>query len=121
MKKIFLTTVAIAAFVASASAQTSDFPEGSEPLAESELREALSGKVFLMTPAKGPDWRWQFDDNGYFFFNAGSYTNSGKWSTKDSTVCQDSGKTTGCNPMRQKDGVLYLKRGNGELLTFRPK
>ncbi len=119
MKKIVLLSVA--ALAISATAQTSDFPEGSEPLTQEALREALAGKVFFMTPAKGPDWRWQFDDNGYFFFNAGSYSNSGKWSTKDSTVCQDSGKTTGCNPMRQKDGVLYLKRDNGELLTFRPK
>ncbi|WP_369641757.1 hypothetical protein [Acidovorax sp. A79] len=121
MKKLLLTSAAAMVLSTSALAQTTDFPEGAEQLTQEALREALAGKVFSMTPAKGPDWRWQFDNNGYFFFNAGSYTNSGKWSTKDSTVCQDTGKTTGCNPMRQKDGVLYLKRGNGELLTFKPQ
>ena len=122
--KIIPKPLLIAAAMAmgtSTIAQTTEFPEGAEPLTQEALHAALAGKVFLMTPAKGPEWRWQFNDNGYFFFNAGQYANSGKWSTKDSTVCQDTGKTIGCNPMRQKDGVLYLKRDNGELLTVRPK
>ena len=97
--KIIPKPLLIAAAMArgtSTSAQTTDFPEGAEPLTQEALHAALAGKVFLMTPAKGPEWRWQFNDNGYFFFNAGQYANSGKWSTKDSTVCQDTGKTIGC-------------------------
>jgi|GEM_PF-1026216 len=127
MKKAVLAamTGALALLIAphaTAQTQLTDFPEGAEPLTQEALREALAGKVFFITPAKGADWRWQFDNNGYFFFNiGGSYSNSGKWSTKDSTVCQDTGKTPGCNPIRQKDGVLYLKRDNGELITFRPQ
>ena len=117
MKKIVLLSVA--ALAISATAQTSDFPEGSEPLTQEALREALAGKVFFLTPAKGPDWRWQFDDNGYFFFNAGSYTNSGKWSTKDSSICQETPKNSGCNEIRGKDNVLYLKRDNGEVVALK--
>lgn len=119
MKKALLICAAAATLSMSASAQDGNFPEGAEPLAQEALRDALAGKVFTMTPAKGLPWRWQFDANGYFFFNAGNFYNSGKWSTKDSKVCQDTGKTTGCNEMRQKDNVLYLKRDNGEILTFR--
>lgn len=117
-----LFSAAALALGASAIGQTGAFPEGAEPLTQESLHEALSGKAFTMNSAKGSEWRWQFDANGYFFFNAGGgYTNSGKWSTKGSSVCQDTGKTPGCNEMRQKNNVLYLVRDNGELLTFKPQ
>lgn len=119
MKKTkFLLTAAIT-LSASAMAQTSGFPEGAEPLAPQALREALADKVFSITPAKGPTWRWQFKADGYFFLNVGSFSDSGKWSTKESSVCQDTGKNIGCNEMRQKDSVLYLQRDSGEIVTFK--
>ena len=120
MKNLLLAAAAMT-MGTSALAQLTDFPEGAEPLAPEALRAALVDKVFSITPAKGPAWRWEFKDNGYFFLNAGSFYNSGKWSTKDSSLCQDSGKTMGCNPMRQKDGVLYIKRDSGETLAFKPQ
>lgn len=116
-----LISIAAMAAVASATAQTTTFPEGAEPLASETLREALAGKVFSITPAKGPTWRWEFKANGYFFLNVGSFSDSGKWSTKESSVCQDTGKNMGCNEMRQKDGTLHLKRDNGEVVTFKPQ
>lgn len=119
MKKALLICAVAATISTSASAQEGNFPEGAEPFSQEALREVLAGKVFTLNPAKGLPWRWQFDSNGYFFFNAGNFYNSGKWSTKDSTVCQDTGKTTGCNEVRQKDNVLYLKRNNGEILILK--
>lgn len=117
----FLISVAAMTAATSATAQTTAFPDGAEPLAPQALREALADKVFSITPAKGSAWRWEFKANGYFFLNVGSFSNSGKWSTKESSVCQDTGKSTGCNEMRQKDGTLYLKRDNGEIVTFTPQ
>lgn len=104
----------------SATAQPQDFPEGAEPLPPEVLRTALAGKVFSITPAKGPEWRWQFNENGYYFINAGSYADKGKWSTKESSLCLESNRTPGCNEMRQKEGALYLKRDSGEIIAFRP-
>ena len=52
------------------------------------------------------------------FLNVGNYSNSGKWSTKDSSVCQGTGKSTGCNEIRSKDNVLYLKRDSGEVVAL---
>ncbi|BEP95801.1 hypothetical protein GmRootA79_41850 [Acidovorax sp. A79] len=124
MKKLLpllLISAAAMAAGASATAQTTDFPEGAQPLTPEALREALTGKVFSITPAKGSTWRWEFKGNGYFFLNAGSFSDSGKWSTKESSVCQDTGKNMGCNEMRQKDGTLYLKRDSGEIVTFKPQ
>lgn len=121
MRKLLLISAAAMAFAINATAQTPAFPDGAEPLTQAALREALAGKVFSITPAKGPTWRWEFKANGYFFLNVGSFSDSGKWSTKESSVCQDTGKNTGCNEMRQKDGMLHLKRDNGEIVTLKPQ
>jgi len=99
-------------------AQTTGFPEGAEPLTPEALKTALAGKTFKVAPAQGSAWRWQFDANGHFFLNVGNYSNSGKWSTKDSSICQDTGKSTGCNEVRSKDDALYLKRDSGEIVAL---
>ena len=121
MKKSSFVFAALLTWGVSAMAQTMAFPDGAAPLTPEALREALSGKVFAVSPAKGPVWRWQFDADSLFSIKIGNYSDSGKWSTKDSSLCQDSGKTMGCNPMRQKDGVLYIKRDSGETLAFKPQ
>ncbi len=99
-------------------AQTMAFPEGAEPLTPEALTTALSGKVFKVAPAQGSDWRWQFDANGYFFLNVGKFNGSGKWSTKDNSVCQESKNFSGCNEIRSKDNVLYMKRDSGEVVAL---
>lgn len=106
---------------AAATAQTTAYPEGAELLTQDALRAALADKVFAITPAQGPAWQWTFKPDGQFYLSAGNYSNSGKWSAKDSSLCQESFRTTGCNEVRQKDGVLYLKRDSGEVVTFRPR
>lgn len=121
MTKSFLVMAAVFAFSLNSNGQSADFPQGAEPISADALRDALSGKVFSVAPVKGPTWRWQFDGNGYFFLNIGSFQNSGKWSTRESSVCQDTGKSTGCNEMRMKDSVLYLKRDSGEVVSFQPQ
>lgn len=117
--KLLLRIAAILLCTTNAVAQPAQtFPEVAETPAADTLREALAGKVFAVTPSKGQNWRWQFDGNGFFFLNIGSFHNSGKWSTKDGAVCQDSGKSTGCNEVRIKDGVLHLKRDSGEIVVL---
>ena len=118
MKKLLLVFAVLLGLGTSSMAQTTGFPEGAEPLAPEALRTALAGKSFKVAPAQGAAWRWQFDANGYFFLNVGTYSNSGKWSTKDSSICQDTGKSTGCNEVRSRDNVLYLKRDSGEIVAL---
>lgn len=119
------TTVSLAATLALASGSAlaqaaTDFPEGAEPLAPEALSEAVSGKVFIVKPAKGLQWRWQFNANGYAYLNIGRRAITSQWSTKDSSLCQ-SGGNTGCNEMRRKDNVLYIKRDSGEVVAFQPE
>ena len=122
-KPLSACAMALALLGASAvvGAQTTAYPEGAEPLAQDALRAALADKVFSITPAQGPKWQWSFKSDGQFYLSAGNYSNSGKWSARDSSLCQESIRTTGCNEVRQKDGVLYLKRDSGEVITFQPK
>ena len=126
MKKTLPARAAIGALLCAsaamtASAQTTDYPEGAEPLTQDALHAALADKVFSITPARGPKWQWTFKPDGQFYLSAGNYSNSGKWSAKDSSLCQESVRTTGCHEVRQKDGVLYLKRDSGEVISFQPK
>ena len=124
MKQFLLTSamaMALLGACAAATAQTTAYPEGAEPLTQDALREALADKVFSTAPAQGPKWQWQFKTDGRFYLSVGNYSDSGQWSTKESSLCLDSVKSAGCSEMRQKDGVLYLKRNNGEVVSFQPK
>ncbi|GAD21327.1 hypothetical protein [Acidovorax sp. MR-S7] len=115
------SAMALALLGASAAAQTTAYPEGAELLTQEALREALADKVFSTAPAQGPKWQWQFKNEGRFYLSVGNYSDSGQWSTKESSLCLDSGKNVGCNEMRRKDGVLYLKRNSGEVVSFQLK
>jgi hypothetical protein len=104
-----------------ASAQTSlpAFPDGAAPLSPQALEAALAGKVFSVKPASGPGWRWQINANGYFFINAGNFSDSGKWSVKDSTLCSEGQKIkANCNEVRLAAGELYLRRDSGEVVKL---
>lgn len=118
MKKLLPVFAVLLVWGTSAIAQTPGFPEGAEPLAPDALKAALADKIFKVTPAQGSPWRVQFNSNGYFFVNASSYSNSGKWGTKDSSLCQETGKSPGCNEIRSKDSRLYLKRDSGEVVAM---
>ena len=118
MKKSSFVFAALLTWGVSGMAQTTGFPEGAEPLMPDALKTALAGKTFKVAPAQGSAWRWQFDANGNFFLNVGNRSNSGKWSTKDSTLCEDAGVRSGCNEVRSKDNVLYLKRSSGEVVAL---
>ena len=102
-----------------ALAQSADFPDGSKTITPEALSAALSGKTFSVKPASGPDWRWQFKDSGYHFINVGSFSDSGKWSTKDSTLCSEGKKITySCNEVQMLGTDIYLKRTSGEIVKL---
>lgn len=124
MKEVSLALVlatALLGAVDTAMAQTTAYPEGAEPLTPEALREALMDKSFAVAPARGTKWQWQFKADGRFYLSVGSYSDSGQWSTKESSLCLDSAKNPGCNEMRQKNGVLYLTRNSGEVVSFQLK
>jgi hypothetical protein len=95
------------------------FPADAAPVASTALREVLAGKTYVAKTADGSNWRWQFKADGYFFFNAGGYSDSGKWSTKESAICSEPRKTpASCNEVRQLGNDLLLKRDSGEVIRL---
>ena len=121
MKNHLLLYAALLVNSTGAIAQTTAYPEGAEALSPEALTAALSEKSFTISPAGGPTWRWQFNANGYYYLHVGSYSDSGKWTSKERSLCLQSPKNTGCNEMRQKDGTLYFKRDSGEVVSFQPR
>lgn len=95
------------------------FPAEAVAIAPAALQETLAGKVYAVKLADGGSWRWQFKADGYFFFNSGSFSDSGKWSTKGTTLCSEGRKiTASCNEIRQLGADLFLKRDNGEVIRM---
>lgn len=118
MKAIFLSLV-LASSLASAQPAPTQFPEGAAAVTPDALKDAVAGKVFAVKASRGPMWRWQFDANGVFFINIGSFSDSGKWSTKDSALCTEGRQIkASCNEVQTKDQELYLKRDNGEVVKL---
>lgn len=101
------------------AANAQDFPEGSLPLTSEALSTSISGKVFSVKPAQGSTWRWQFNGNGVFYINIGSFSDTGKWSTKDSSLCTEARQIKfSCNEVRTHTGDLLLKRDSGEIVKL---
>ena len=117
--KAFAFSLLVATSLASAQSPTTEFPEGAVIVTQDALKESLSGKVYSVKPASGPSWRWQFNANGFFFINVGNFSDSGKWSTKDSTLCSEGKQIkANCNEVRIHNTDLYLKRDNGEVVKL---
>jgi hypothetical protein len=119
MRLVCCSLLLVLAGAAQAASAPTNFPDGSANLAPDALRAAIADKVFSVQAAEGPQWRWQFKGNGYFFINIGNFSDSGKWSTQGSSLCTEGHKiAASCNAVREKDGTLYLKRDSGEIVKM---
>lgn len=119
--KFIAAALALATSCSIAQTTVVDFQDGAALLTEEELKAAVTGKVLTATDAKGTRWRLQFNANGYFFINVGNFSDSGKWSVKDTTICTVPSRIRAyCNHYRSKDGRLLMKRESGEIIQFDP-
>ncbi len=115
-------TYLLAGCLASTAASAEDFPEGSSPLSPESVSAAIAGKVFSVKTAQGSTWRWQFKTDGYFFIDIGSFSDTGKWSAKDSSLCSEARQIKySCNELRTVGQDLLLKRDNGEIVKLVPQ
>jgi hypothetical protein len=87
------------------------FPDGAVAVDTAELQLAMSGKSYMSGALPdGPPWKIAFKPNGKFVFYAGSWSDTGKWSTNKSEVCSDAiGAKSWCNDIRMQGDVLLLK------------
>ena len=111
----------LASTIAALAQAPAEFPAEAKNLTADALQQRVAGKVFNVKPVAGPPWRLQFQANGYYFINVGSYSDSGKWRTEDSGLCTAPQKRpASCNEMRLASDALYLKRDSGEIVKFEP-
>lgn len=120
MQYLFLTIAALSLSVQAQNAIPTTFPGGTSTPTADELRVRLSGNVFSVKPFSGPDWRLQYKESGYYFVNAGSYSDSGQWKTEDGKLCSKGSKSpaASCNEVRATSESLYYKRDSGEIITL---
>jgi hypothetical protein len=119
-----LLAVTLAAFMSATSAHkvTTVFPSGAAPLSPDALKSAIEGREFTAQPVEGPRWNLAYRKGGEFAVNAGNFTDEGKWSAGDSSVCTEGKKLKYlCNALRTKDGKLFLQRKDGEVMQLIPK
>jgi hypothetical protein len=122
MNRLVMSLLCTAACQAIAQTAPTTFPAESVPLAPAALQETLAGQTYTVKLADGANWRWQFNSNGYFFFNSGGFSDTGKWSTKESALCSEGKKiAASCNEVRQQGADLYLKRDNGDVVKMTPQ
>ena len=115
---VAVLTVAAASQAFSQSAPTT-FPTESVPLVPAALQEAIAGKTYTVKLVDGTSWRWQFNSNGYFYFNSGNFSDTGKWNIKESALCSEGKKIkASCNEIQQQGANLFLKRDNGDIVMM---
>ena len=114
-----MLSLCLVSTLACAQSVPTEFPEQAVAVTPPTLTAALADKVYSVKTAKGAVWRWQFKADGYFFINVGSFSDSGKWSAKDSALCTEAKQIkAGCNEVRADGQDLYLKRDNGEVIKM---
>ena len=101
------------------SAATKEFPADAQSLPVDELKQALSGKVFMLSWVGASTWRMDFKDDGYIFFNAGTANGSGTWRAESGKVCTEMRAFgNNCNEIRKSGDLLYYKRLSGEVIAM---
>jgi hypothetical protein len=120
--RAIVASLLLASSPAWAQALATEFPEGAVAVNPDALKASVSDKVFAVKASRGPAWRWQFNADGFFFINIGNFSDSGKWSIKDSALCSEGKQIkASCNEVRAKGQELFLKRDNGEIVKLEPQ
>ena len=96
-----------------------EWPSGAQPLTAEALKQRLVGKTFVGKSLTSPDVRIEYQET-YAYLNTGDFSDSGKWRTEGSTVCNEWKKLRhACSEIRAVGDVLYVKRANnGEIMAF---
>jgi len=122
MRFIALLSLLACSTAVLAQSATKEFPADAQTLPVDELKQSLSGKVFMLNWVGAPAWRMEFKDDGYIFFNAGAANGSGTWRAESGKVCTDMRAFgNNCNELRKSGEVLYYKRLSGEVIAMTPK
>lgn len=117
----FLCVTALLAASAMFNANAQAFGEGMSTPTADELKTMLTGNNFTVDRADGNHWRLQFKSNGYYFVNTSNgFSDSGEWKVDSGKLCAQPKKSPpGCSDVRVNNGVITLKRPNGEVVVYK--
>ena len=118
--KSFLLGITLVAATAIAQGQSGNaFPPSSVSVTAAELTAYLSGKTFRATYANGTTVQSKFGADGSLAATATGFYDTGKWRAEDGKLCGSLRKVGEfCNEARFVDGILYLRRMNGEVIHY---
>ena len=108
-----------------ATAQTSfptEWPSGAETLSPDALRQRLVGKTFVAKSLTSAEIRTEYRET-YAYINIGRTSDSGRWRTEGSAVCNEwRNLRPACSEIRAVGDALYVKRANnGEIMSLVPQ
>ena len=103
-------------------ARAEEFPDGATTPTAAEIKQYVDGKVFNVKNADGNTWHMEYKSDGTLVVEPARGPNyNGYWAYEDGKLCdQPRGKVKGCNDVRMHQGVLHLKRNNGQIILFTP-
>ena len=103
-------------------ARAEGFPEGATVPAAAEIKQYLDDKVFNVKNADDNTWNMAYKSDGTVVVNpTRGPVYYGYWAGEDGKLCgQRRGQAKSCNDVRMHQGVLHLKRDNGQIIMFTP-
>lgn len=125
--KLHLVSLGLAAAwlctAALANPAVEEFPAGATVPTATELKSKLEASKFTVPQRDGSAWRVEFNNAGYFFVNTGQgFNGSGTWRTEDGRLCsQLRGGDAVCNDARVHDGLVHVRRSNGQIVKYVPR
>jgi hypothetical protein len=99
-----------------------DWPASAQLLTADALRQRLVGKTFVAKSVTGSDVRTEYQET-FAYINVGETSDSGKWRTEGSTVCNEWKRLRpACSEIRAVGDLLYVRRANnGEIMALVPR
>lgn len=119
--KLWLATLLLPLVALAQQGPVSEFPAGATVPTASELTAHLSNKSFRTKFADGTGVQTKFSADGALSATVPGtgYYDTGTWRVEDGKLCGSLRKAGSfCNDARMDQGVLYLRRMNGEVVRY---
>lgn len=99
---------------------TREFPQGSAPIADELLKASLTGKTAALFTSDGVKWTFEFKKSGVArMTSSAGFNGMGPWRMENGKICtQPRDMSMFCGEARVSDGVIYMRRENGEVVRL---
>jgi hypothetical protein len=115
-----LLALALCGVALAQSDNSKAFPDGASAATAAELQQRLADKTFNVKLGDGTSWHVEYKSSGSFVLTTSSgFSDNGQWTIEEGKICGKGRKIgSSCNEARLKDGAIFLKRDNGDVVQF---